>query len=106
MKGFGVHTSMWTMVWTPEAAEKTVKAAVYYKMEFIEIALLNISIVDAKHTKSLLEKNNFHIIKFNTFCSQKLFFDKIRKLIILIYGGERGIRTLDSVATIHAFQAC
>ena len=24
----------------------------------------------------------------------------------LVYGGERGIRTLDSVATIHAFQAC
>ena len=25
---------------------------------------------------------------------------------ISIYGGERGIRTLDSIATIHAFQAC
>lgn len=62
MKGFGVHTSMWTMEWTPGAAEKTVEAAVYYKMDFIEIALLNISIVDAKHTKSLLEKNNLRAI--------------------------------------------
>ena len=35
MKGFGVHTSMWTMEWTPGAAEKTVEAAVYYKMDFI-----------------------------------------------------------------------
>ena len=30
---------------------------------------------------------------------------KYRKRNILIYGGERGIRTLDSIATIHAFQA-
>ena len=35
----------------------------------------------------------------NTFCL------KIVKEKQLIYGGERGIRTLDSVATIHAFQA-
>jgi len=25
---------------------------------------------------------------------------------MLVYGGERGIRTLGSIATIHAFQAC
>ena len=62
MKGFGVHTSMWTMEWTREAAEKTVLAAVHYKMDFIEIALLNIPIVDADHTKSLLEKNNLRAI--------------------------------------------
>lgn len=62
MKGFGVHTSMWTMEWTPEAAEKTVEAATYYKMDFIEIALLNLPIVDAIHTKLLLEKNNLRAI--------------------------------------------
>ena len=62
MKGFGVHTSMWTMEWTREAAEKTVEAATFYKMDFIEIALLNIPIVDANHTKSLLEKNNLRAI--------------------------------------------
>jgi D-psicose/D-tagatose/L-ribulose 3-epimerase len=62
MKGFGVHTSMWTMEWTREAAERTIEAAVSYKMDFIEIALLNIPIVDASHTRSLLEKNNLRAI--------------------------------------------
>ena len=62
MKGFGVHTSMWTMEWTREAAERTVEAAVFYKMDFIEIALLNAPMVDADHTRSLLEKNNLRAI--------------------------------------------
>ena len=62
MNGFGVHTSMWTMEWNKEAAERTVKAAVEYKMDFIEIALLNIPIVDAKHTKDLLEKNKMRAV--------------------------------------------
>ena len=51
-----MHTSMWTMEWTSEAAERTINAAVTYKMDFIEIALLNIPIVDAIHTRSLLKK--------------------------------------------------
>ncbi len=62
MEGFGVHTSMWTMEWTREAAERTIEAAVFYKMDFIEIALLNIPIVDADHTRLLLEKNNLRAI--------------------------------------------
>ena len=62
MEGFGVHTSMWTMEWTTEAAEKTVEAALHYKMDFLEIALLNIPIVDARHTRLLLEKNNLRAI--------------------------------------------
>ena len=36
----------------------------------------------------------------NTFCL------KIVKEKYLVYGGERGIRTLGSIATTHAFQAC
>ena len=35
----------------------------------------------------------------------KLILVKYRKRKILIYGGERGIRTLESIATLHAFQA-
>ena len=38
--GFGVHTSMWAMGWTREAAERAVAAATGYKVDFIEIALL------------------------------------------------------------------
>ncbi|MEM9549737.1 MAG: sugar phosphate isomerase/epimerase [Pseudomonadota bacterium] len=57
MQGFGVHTSMWTMHWDPAGAERTIPAAAAYKMDFIEIALLNTSIVDAAHTRALLEKH-------------------------------------------------
>ncbi len=56
MQGFGVHTSMWTMNWDREGAERAVAAAVDYKMDFIEIALLNAPAVDAGHTRALLEK--------------------------------------------------
>lgn len=57
MHGFGVHTSMWTMNWTPPNAEKAVAAAMSYKVDFIEIPLLNPPAVDAEHTRKLLEKN-------------------------------------------------
>lgn len=62
MEGFGVHTSMWTMNWTPPNAEKAVAAAVHYKMDFIEIALLNAPAVDAAHTKALLAKNHMRAV--------------------------------------------
>ncbi len=57
MQGFGVHTSMWTMSWDREGAEKAVAAAVKYKMDFIEIALLNAPAVDTAHSRALLEKH-------------------------------------------------
>lgn len=57
MEGFGVHTSMWTMQWDRAGAERTIPSAAAYKMDFIEIALLNVSIVDAPHTRALLEKH-------------------------------------------------
>lgn len=56
MQGFGVHTSMWTMNWDRAGAERTIEAAVRYRMDFIEIALLNAPAVDAPHTRALLEK--------------------------------------------------
>jgi D-psicose/D-tagatose/L-ribulose 3-epimerase len=62
MQGFGVHTSMWTMNWDRAGAERTVEAAVRYKMDFIEIALLNAPAVDAPHTRALLEKNNMRAV--------------------------------------------
>jgi D-psicose/D-tagatose/L-ribulose 3-epimerase len=57
MEGFGVHTSMWTMNWDRAGAERTIPAAAAYKMDFIEIALLNAPMVDAPHTRALLEKH-------------------------------------------------
>eukprot|EP01037_Dinobryon_pediforme_P011898 gene11898-11990_t len=58
MQGFGVHTSMWTMKWDRAGAEKAIAAAAHYKMDFIEIALLDAPNVDAAHSRALLEKNN------------------------------------------------
>jgi D-psicose/D-tagatose/L-ribulose 3-epimerase len=62
MQGFGVHTSMWTMTWDRAGAEKAIAAAVKYKMDFIEIALLNAPAVDAAHSRALLEKHNLKSI--------------------------------------------
>ena len=58
MQGFGVHTSMWTMNWNREGAERAVAGAAHYKLDFIEIALLTPESVDAPHTRALLEANN------------------------------------------------
>lgn len=55
MKGFGVHTSMWTMAWDRAGAEAAVAAALGYGMDFIEIALLNPKGVDTAHSRALLE---------------------------------------------------
>jgi len=62
MQGFGVHTSMWTMNWDRAGAERTVAAAVHYKMDFIEIALLNAPAVDAAHTRALLERTGMRAV--------------------------------------------
>ena len=62
MQGFGVHTSMWTMTWDRAGAEKAIAAAVKYKMDFIEIALLNAPAVDAAHSRALLEKHQLKAV--------------------------------------------
>lgn len=62
MQGFGVHTSMWTMNWDRAGAERTIPAAAAYEMDFIEIALVNPAIVDAPHTRALLEKHNLRAV--------------------------------------------
>jgi D-psicose/D-tagatose/L-ribulose 3-epimerase len=62
MQGFGVHTSMWTMSWDKAGAERAVAAAAHYKMDFIEIALLNAPAVDAAHSRALLEKHGLKAV--------------------------------------------
>jgi D-psicose/D-tagatose/L-ribulose 3-epimerase len=56
MKGFGIHSSIWTMNWTPQAAEHAVAEALRHKFDFVEIALLNPPAVDAAHSRRLLDK--------------------------------------------------
>ncbi len=50
------------MNWDRPGAERTVAEAVRYKMDFIEIALLNPSAVDAPHTRKLLEKHSMRAV--------------------------------------------
>ena len=56
MKGFGIHSSIWTMDWTPEAAERSVAEAVRHGFDFIEIALLKPTKVDTGHSRNLFER--------------------------------------------------
>ena len=56
MKGFGVHTSMWTMNWDQDGAERAVGAATEYALDFVEIPMLNAQAINAAHTRELLEK--------------------------------------------------
>ena len=50
MQGFGIHSSIWTMSWTPQAAENAVGEAVKHGFDFVEVALLDPPMVDAAHS--------------------------------------------------------
>ena len=56
MKGFGVHTSMWTMSWDAEGATHAISAAKSSGMDFIEIALLDPASTDVALGRHLLEE--------------------------------------------------
>jgi D-psicose/D-tagatose/L-ribulose 3-epimerase len=56
MKGFGIHSSIWTMRWTREAAEHAVADAVRHGFDFVEVALLDPPMVDAAHSRALFER--------------------------------------------------
>lgn len=55
MKGFGIHSSIWTMDWTPKAAEAAVAEATRHGFDFIEVALLTPSQVDTAHSRALFQ---------------------------------------------------
>lgn len=55
MKGFGVHTSMWTMSWDADGAARAITAAKASGMDFLEIALLDPASTDAALGRRLLE---------------------------------------------------
>ena len=56
MRGFGVHTSMWTMSWDAEGAARAIAAAKASGMDFIEIALLDPASTDASLGRRLLDE--------------------------------------------------
>ncbi len=71
MKGFGVHACMWTTKWDRDGAELGVRSAAGYNVDFVEIPLLDPSIVDTVHTRKLLEK-----YELNAVCSLGLPEDR------------------------------
>ena len=46
---FGVHSSLWTSVWTREGAETSVTECALHGLEVVEIALLEPDTVDVQH---------------------------------------------------------
>lgn len=58
MQGFGIHSSIWTMDWTPPEAERALAEAVRHGFDFVEIAVLNPPRIDAAHTRRLLDKTS------------------------------------------------
>lgn len=62
MKGFGVHTSMWSMSWDNAGATAAIEGASAYDLDFIEIALLQPSKVDAEHTRKALEQKGLRAV--------------------------------------------
>ena len=62
MEGFGVHTSMWTMNWDREGAERAVAGAKQWDVDFIEIPMLRPLEVDTEHTRDLIDKNELRAV--------------------------------------------
>lgn len=62
MKGFGIHTSLWSHSWTREAAELSIAEAARYGLAFVEIALLEPAKADTGHTRALLEKHGIEAV--------------------------------------------
>lgn len=50
------------MRWDRAGAERTIPAAAAYRMDFIEIALLDTSVVDAAHTRALLDAHGMRAV--------------------------------------------
>lgn len=57
MQGLGIHAMIWTTVWDHAGAERAIAGAAHYSQDFIEIPLIDIPSVDAKHSRALLEKH-------------------------------------------------
>jgi D-psicose/D-tagatose/L-ribulose 3-epimerase len=72
VSGFGIHTAMWAMECSREAAEFAIPEAVKHKIDFLEITMLDPEGVDADHTRSLLEQHKVACV-----CSLGLPLDKL-----------------------------
>lgn len=57
MVRFGMHSSLWTARWTPDAVEKLVPEAARHGLEVIEIALLAPETIDIEHSRAILAEH-------------------------------------------------
>jgi D-psicose/D-tagatose/L-ribulose 3-epimerase len=57
MVRFGMHSSLWTARWTPDAVEKLVPEAARHGFEVIEIALLAPETIDVEHSRRFLREH-------------------------------------------------
>jgi D-psicose/D-tagatose/L-ribulose 3-epimerase len=57
MVRFGMHASLWTARWTPDAVEKLVPEAAQHGLEVIEIALLAPETIDVGHSRRILAEH-------------------------------------------------
>jgi D-psicose/D-tagatose/L-ribulose 3-epimerase len=55
MARFGMHSSLWTARWTPDAVERLVPEAARHGLEVIEIALLAPETIDVEHSRRVLQ---------------------------------------------------
>lgn len=62
MEGFGIHSSIWTMRWTAEAAEYAVAQAVHHGFDFVEVAIPEPGVVDRAHSRALFERKGMRAV--------------------------------------------
>jgi D-psicose/D-tagatose/L-ribulose 3-epimerase len=62
MEGFGIHSSIWTMRWTAEAAEYAVAQAVHHGFDFVEVAIPEPGVVDRAHSRALFERTGMRAV--------------------------------------------
>ncbi|SIQ58409.1 D-psicose/D-tagatose/L-ribulose 3-epimerase [Rhizobium sp. RU35A] len=55
VQGFGIHASIWTMDWNRQNAEHAITAAAAHGLAFIEIPLVDMTAINAAHSRTLLE---------------------------------------------------
>ncbi len=72
VQGFGVHTAMWSMEWDRAAAEFAIPEAVKYGIDFLEITIPDPRVIDAEHTRSLLERHEVDCV-----CSLGMPLDRL-----------------------------
>lgn len=60
--GFGAHSSLWMPEWDAGKADRALREASDYGLEFIEIGLQNLDTIDVVETRRLFEKHRLRVV--------------------------------------------